>query len=52
MSGAWVVKRRHYDGGSSVIVVFPSKEEADACASRHNGDYQSCRFYVEEFQER
>ena len=44
----WLVKVRHYRGGTSVVRDFDKRALALLSAAAHNGRYQSENYYVEE----
>ena len=46
---SWLVKRRHYDGGESVVGSADSKTEAAWMADERNTAHQSATYYVEEY---
>jgi hypothetical protein len=45
----WLAKVRHYDGGDSVLMSRPTKEQAQAIVDTYNEEYQTDSAYVEEF---
>ena len=47
----WYVKRRHYDGGESVLSIHDSESEANRIARRFNDAYQSDTFYAEKVRD-
>lgn len=44
----WLVKVRHYGGGTSVVRDFDERALALLSAAAHNDRYQSENYYVEE----
>lgn len=47
--GSWVVKRRQYTGGESIVAIKTSKEEAQARADEYNLQYQTDNYFIEEY---
>lgn len=46
---SWIVKRKHYGGGESVVAHKCTKEEAQARADEYNLQYQTDNYIVEEY---
>lgn len=45
----WLVKRRHYAGGESVIIFNMTEEKAGRAAALFNEAYQTDNYYAEKF---
>lgn len=45
----WLVKRRHYGGGDSVVIFNQSEAEARRIAGEKNEEYQTDNYYAEKF---
>ena len=52
MTDKWLVKRKHYSGGESVISWHLDLAEANEVARNLNAQYQAGNYYVEEWDER
>jgi hypothetical protein len=46
---SWLIKRRHYGGGESVVGRAESQATAEARADELNAPYQSNAYYAEEY---
>lgn len=45
----WCVKRRHYDGGESIVRLCYDRLEAELECAELNEAYQSNNYYIEEY---
>ena len=45
----WCVKVRRYTGGESVMWLFPTEAEAEACAVQVNAQYMTDAYFVEKW---
>ena len=46
---SWLVKRKHYGGGESVIARFSTLHQAQESAADKNLNYQTDNYYAEEY---
>lgn len=47
----WLVKVRHYRGGTSVVAIYDNEADAIWTAGHYNRRYQSNNYYVERYEE-